>query len=167
MMDSAASSQKSESAQPREAANAILIRPAENSDAPMLAELMTQLGYPTRTAEMEMRLDTILKHPGYRTFVAVIDGRVSGMIGTAVMLSHEHNSPSGRILALVVSEKARGRGVGRALLAAAEADFAARNIRRLALNTRFHREEAHLFYEKLGYNKNGFRFVKELGPLAD
>src|SRR3954452_226455 len=115
-MDSAASSSEDEARQQqREGRGEVLFRPAENGDAPALAELMGELGYPTRTAEMEMRLDTILKHPGYRTFVAVIDGRVSGMIGTAVMLSHEHNSPSGRILALVVSEKARGRGVGRAL----------------------------------------------------
>jgi|1185.fasta_scaffold01873_2 ribosomal protein S18 acetylase RimI-like enzyme len=167
-MDSAASSSEDEARQQqREGRGEVLIRPAENGDAPALAELMGELGYPTRTAEMEMRLDTILRHPGYRTFVAIADGAVAGMIGTVIMLTHEHNSPGGRIIALVVSEKSRGRGVGRTLMAAAESDFAARNIRRIALNTRFHREQAHLFYEGLGYSKNGFRFVKELDQLAD
>ncbi|MFL6514397.1 MAG: GNAT family N-acetyltransferase [Chthoniobacterales bacterium] len=166
-MDCAASSPEEVTPHQREVAGEIVIRLAEIVDAPVLAELMGELGYPTRTAEMEMRLDTILKHPGYRTFVAVIDGGVAGMIGTAVILTHEHNSPGGRILALVVSDKARRRGIGRALIAAAEADFAAKNIRRIALNTRFHREQAHLFYENLGYARNGFRFVKELEQLAD
>jgi PhnO protein len=143
------------------------IRHAEKTDAAGLAELMGELGYPTRTSEMEMRLDAIFCDPEYRTFVAVISGAVCGMIGTCCMKSHEHNNVGGRIIALVVSEKQRGRGVGRALIHAAETDFTARNIRRIALTTRLTREKAHLFYEHLGYTKNGFRFVKELEGLAD
>jgi GNAT superfamily N-acetyltransferase len=57
--------------------------------------------------------------------------------------------------------------VGRALIAAAENDFATKNIRRVAVNTHFRRTEAHEFYEKLGYAKNGFRLVKELPMPAD
>ena len=60
-----------------------------------------------------------------------------------------------------------GWGVGRALISAAENDFSDRNITRLAVNTRFTREEAHKFYESLGYTRNGFRFVKTLSALAD
>ena len=145
----------------------VSVRAVEKSDAGPLAVLMTELGYPTRPSEMQMRLDTILANSEYRTFVAVSAGEVCGMIGTCVLYTHEHNSPAGRIIALVVSEKMRGRGVGRALIRAAETDFAARNIKRIGLNTRFQREQAHLFYERLGYVKNGFRFVKELEKLAD
>ena len=145
----------------------ILVRSAEKADAGALAQLMGELGYPTRTSEMEMRLETIFRDPEYRTFVAVIDGTVCGMIGTCSMKSHEHNNVGGRIIAVVVSEKQRSRGVGRALIHAAETDFASRNIRRIALTTRLTREKAHLFYEHLGYTRNGFRFVKELEGLAD
>jgi hypothetical protein len=35
------------------------------------------------------------------------------------------------------------------------------------VNTHLEREAAHLFYEQLGYRKNGYRFVKELETLAD
>jgi GNAT superfamily N-acetyltransferase len=128
---------------------------------------MTQLGYPTRASEMEMRMEAICADKNYATFVAVSDGKVCGMIGTFTSYSYEHNSPSGRILALVVSEKMRGRGVGRALIAAAENHLAQKNIRRIAVNTRFERKEAHEFYEKVGYTRNGFRFVKELPMPAD
>ena len=147
--------------------NQLLIRPAEMSDAAALAELMGELGYPTRTSEMEMRLESIFKQPQYRTFVAVIDGKVRGMIGTCCLYSHEHNNLGGRIIALVVSEAVRGRGIGAELVRIAENDFISRNIRRVALNTRFQREDAHRFYEGLGYHKNGFRFVKELQASAD
>ena len=145
----------------------VIIRHAEKADAPALAQLMGELGYPTRVSDMEMRLDSIMRDPDYRTFVAVSADAVCGMIGTCCIKSHEHNNVGGRIIALVVSENQRGRGVGRALIQAAENDFVARNVRRVALNTRLSREKAHLFYENLGYTKNGFRFVKELEGLAD
>jgi GNAT superfamily N-acetyltransferase len=145
----------------------ITIRGAELSDAPALGSLMTELGYETRTAEMEMRLESIAKDPRYRTFVAVSDGKICGMIGTFCHHSYEHNDPSGRILALVVSKKMRGRGIGRGLMGAAENDFTERNISRVAVNTRFQRTEAHNFYEDCGYERNGFRFVKNLPAGAD
>ena len=145
----------------------VTVRAAEAADAEGLAELMTQLGYETRASEMQMRMEAILANKNYATFVAVSKGKVCGMIGTFTCYTYEHNSPSARILALVVSEKMRGRGVGHALIAAAERDLAQRNIRRVAVNARFERKEAHEFYEKLGYTRNGFRFVKELPMPAD
>jgi ribosomal protein S18 acetylase RimI-like enzyme len=151
----------------RRDATDVSIRPAEMADAAALADLMIQLGYPTRTSEMEMRMEAIFAAKNYATFVAVSEGKVCGMIGTLTLYSHEHNNPGGRILALVVSENVRGRGVGHALIAAAEADFAQRSVRRVAVNTRFERTEAHEFYERLGYTKNGFRLVKELPMSAD
>jgi ribosomal protein S18 acetylase RimI-like enzyme len=138
------------------------IRGAELNDAPELAALMCQLGYETNRAEMEGRLKLILSDPAYKTFVAVMNGSVCAMIGTLTHRSYEHNDPSGRILALVTLSTARRRGIGRALIATAEKDFAQREIRRVALDTRLTREDAHKFYESLGYERNGWRFVKQL-----
>ena len=141
---------------------AFSIRDAKLSEAPELAVLMCELGYETKRAEMERRLKLILSNPAYRTFVAVMDGSVCGMIGTLTYPSYEHNDASGRILALVTSSTARRRGIGRALIATAEKDFAQRGIRRVALDTRLTREDAHKFYESLSYERNGWRFVKQL-----
>jgi ribosomal protein S18 acetylase RimI-like enzyme len=138
------------------------VRPAEPADAAALAELMCQLGYKTRADEMEARLRAILSNPTYATFVAVRDGIICGMIGVSFYHSYEHNDCGGRILALVVSETVRGHGIGSALIRAAEKWLIEQKVTRVALNTRFQREAAHKFYEKLGYTKNGFRFVKEL-----
>jgi GNAT superfamily N-acetyltransferase len=143
------------------------IRLAELSDAEPLASLMGELGYPTRAAEMEMRLEPILRDSRYRTFVAVRDGKICGMIGTFCYHSYEYNNIGGRILALVVTEKMRGQGIGHALVNMAEKDFTERNITRVAVNARFTREDAHNFYESLGYTRNGLRFVKRLSAVAD
>jgi ribosomal protein S18 acetylase RimI-like enzyme len=138
------------------------IRDAELNDASELAVLMCELGYETKRAEMETRLKLILSNPAYKTFVATMDGCVCGMIGTLTCPSYEHNDAGGRILALVTLSGARRRGIGRALIAAAEKDFVQKGIRRVALDTRLTREDAHRFYESLGYERNGWRFVKQL-----
>src|SRR5204862_8271850 len=117
----------------------VTVRAVEAADMEALADLITQLGYETRTSEMQMRMETILANKNYATFVAVSKGKVCGMIGTYTCYTYEHNSPSARILALVVSDKMRGRGIGQALIAAAEKDLAQKNIRRVAVNTRFER----------------------------
>jgi GNAT superfamily N-acetyltransferase len=140
----------------------MLIRDAELGDAAELAALMRELGYETEDVEMETRLKSILSNPAYKTFVAIVDGCVCGMVGTVTYPSYEHNDPGGRILALVTSSPARRRGIGRALVATAEKDFAQRGIRRIALNTQLTREDAHKFYGSLGYERNGWRFVKQL-----
>jgi ribosomal protein S18 acetylase RimI-like enzyme len=52
------------------------------------------------------------------------------------------------------------------LIATAETDFAQRGIRRVSVDTRLNREDAHKFYELLGYERNGWRFVKQL-PVSN
>ena len=140
----------------------IRIRDAKLNDAPELAVLMCELSYETKRAEMETRLKLILSNPAYKTFVAVMGGRVCGMIGTLTYPSYEHNELSGRIIALVVTKRQRRSGIGRTLLVAAERDFAQRKITRVSLTTRFTREDAHRFYGALGYSRTGFRFGKNL-----
>jgi GNAT superfamily N-acetyltransferase len=144
----------------------LTVRVAEVNDAAALAQLMCELGYETTESEMQMRLERIANDDRYHTFVAVHDGEVCGMIGTLTSLSYEHNDLGGRILALVTLRTMRRHGIGRALIETAEKDFAQRGIQRIALNTRLAREDAHKFYQSLGYERNGWRFVKQL-PMCD
>jgi GNAT superfamily N-acetyltransferase len=144
----------------------LTIRRAQPGDAAALAQLMCELGYETTKSEMQMRLQRIATDQRYRTFVAVCDGNVCGLIGTLTYPSIEHNDPSGRIVTLVILRTMRRRGIGRALLTTVEKDFAQRGIKRIALNTQLAREDAHKFYESLGYERNGWRFVKHL-PVGD
>jgi GNAT superfamily N-acetyltransferase len=139
-----------------------MIRAAEMNDAAALAQLMCELGYETTKSEMQMRLEPIVADERLRAFVAVCDGKVCGMVSTLIYPSIEHNDLSGRIVALVILSAMRRRGIGRALIATAEKYFAQRGVRRVGLNTQLAREDAHKFYESLGYERNGWRFVKRL-----
>ena len=136
-----------------------IIRDAKLTDAPAL---VCELGYKTTPAEMRRRLKSILDDVNYRTLVAEVDGKVCGMIGTLAYASYEHNDPSGRILAVVTLANARRRGIGRALIASAEKAFVQKAVTRVSLDTRLTRKDAHQFYESLGYERNGWRFVKQL-----
>lgn len=147
---------------PNERISDLTIRVAEINDAAALAQLMCELGYETTKSEMQMRMERIAADQRYRTFVAVRDGKVCGMIGTLTYPNYEHNDFGGRIVALIILKTMRRHGIGRALIATAEKDFAQRGIRRVALNTRLAREDAQKFYESLGYERNGWRFVKQL-----
>jgi ribosomal protein S18 acetylase RimI-like enzyme len=140
----------------------LTIRHAEAGDAAAIARLMCELGYETTKSEMQTRVERIATDERYCTFVAVRDGKVSGMISTLRHATHEHDDYSGKIIALVVSKKQRRCGIGRALIAAAEKDFRSRGVTRVSLTTRFARRGAHRFYESLGYSRTGFRFAKTL-----
>lgn len=141
---------------------ATAIRPAEIKDARAVAELVTELGYPTSAADMEKRFRSILPNFAYTPLVAVSDGSVCGFIGTVLYLSYEHNDASGYVIALIVSSTMRGRGIGRQLVGAAEKSLIRKGITRLAVNARLTRIETHKFYEALGFERNGYRFVKQL-----
>jgi ribosomal protein S18 acetylase RimI-like enzyme len=110
----------------------LTIREAKLTDAPALTALMCELGYDTTLVEMRRRLKSILCDANYRTLLADVHGKVCGMIGTLAHPSYEHNGPSGRILALATLRTMRRRGIGRALMASAEKDFAQRGSRTLS-----------------------------------
>ena len=66
---------------------------------------------------------------------------------------------------LVVDSRARGQGIGRSLMAAAESWTRERGYTRLMLRSNTIRAEAHRFYQGLGYTivKSQHKFQK---PIA-
>ena len=140
-------------------------RSATVEDASVLAELITQLGYPTTAEEMRPRLWPMLADPVYGTIVAEVDGAVVGMIGLRVDRGHEYDGVQGRIVALVVDAKFRGIGVGKALVREAEQWSSERSARKLMVNTSNYRTHTHEFYRHLGFDMTGLRFVKPLRSL--
>ena len=138
------------------------IREVEPRDVQALARLVTQLGYPVDAGAMGPRLQRLGESPGRTTWVAELDERVVGMIGSELLASYTSDATTARIVALVVDQELQGQGIGRALLRHAEAALVEAGAGRISLTTRQHRTEAHRFYEDMGYTKNGFRMVRML-----
>lgn len=68
----------------------------------------------------------------------------------------------GHIDELVVHRGSRGRGIGGLLLASFEIFATKRKGRRIELDSAFHRQEAHKFYEQHGFENQAYVFSKLL-----
>ncbi len=140
----------------------VAIRDADKGDAEALANLMTELGYPTSTENMIRRFEKISADPSYRTLVAAQGGKVVGVAGIHLERYYEKDGLCARIMSFVVSSEHRGRGVGRALISAAEDWARESGARDVMLTAHKRRADAHQFYRQMGYEATGYRFYKEL-----
>jgi GNAT superfamily N-acetyltransferase len=147
------------------------VRPARIDDADALAQLATQLGYPSSREQVERRLGALLGEPGHVVLLAEAEPagarvpQIAGWIHAYVKGTIE-SDPAVELGGLVVDEAWRGRGVGRLLMGYAERW--ARRIGCAAVTARSNvmRESAHAFYRKLGYNvvKSQHVFRKSVAP---
>jgi GNAT superfamily N-acetyltransferase len=135
------------------------MRPA---DSAAVADLVTLLGYDTTGAEMQERMTAVQADDSYVTLVAERDGAIAGFVGARIGQYYERTGRYGQILILSIAEDSRRQGVGRALVDAAEAWARSRGAQAILVNSGRQREEAHLFYEGMGYSATGLRFVKAL-----
>ena len=141
----------------------ILVRDAEERDAPAVASLCGQLGYPTPAEAVASRMDRLRSDGGgqARVVVAVDGDTVVGLATVHLRYMINHEAPIGQLTLLVVDERVRGRGVGRILVAESEAWARARGCKRFVVTTALRRTEAHAFYEKLGFVHTGRRYGKD------
>jgi GNAT superfamily N-acetyltransferase len=129
----------------------VKIRRAKRADAPQIAVLAGQLGYPATTPEMRKRLWGIQPASLHAVFVA--DAPEDGVIGWV----HVSKQPllEGEIRAevngLVVAEGQRSFGAGARLLAAAEEWARKHGCKSMSVRSNVIRERAHKFYERNGY----------------
>jgi GNAT superfamily N-acetyltransferase len=141
---------------------AVEIRDATVSDAVQVARLMTELGYPATELQAAHRLDHFAQDPASRVVVAHSGGEILGVIATHMVPRLDQDVLSCRVTDIVVAERARRRGVGRALLAAAEAEGRRWGAGRLDLSSANWRDAAHAFYAALGFESSSTSFVKLL-----
>jgi len=139
---------------------AFSIRPAQLADGDQIADLVTELGYPTSVDQMRRRLHAIQGDPDFSTHVASTHDRIIGFVGTRCGPYYEGDGLYGQIMILVVSHKHRRTGVGRALMQAAEQELTTRGATTLVVGTGNQRSDAHAFYESLGYEFTGRRYKK-------
>lgn len=141
------------------------VREMTLADADRVAILAGELGYPSTRAQIEARFRAIEGSNDSKVIVAVDDaGEVVGWVHLfclPLIVSGTYVEVGG----LVVDSRFRGHGIGRALMAAAEAWTLERGFKQLMLRSNTLRTEAHQFYKDLGYTivKSQHKFQKLLG----
>ena len=112
---------------------------------------MYGLGYDYPVEKTKKRLAYIISRPDTKFLVAEVDGSVVGYVH-AVDYDCSYSESLKSITALVVDEEYRGKGVGRALLAAVEKWAVSSGSAGVRLVTSMFRENAHKFYEACDYS---------------
>jgi len=140
------------------------IRRAGAGDAPRLAALSDQLGYPSREEDVQRRLEAVLGRGDHAVLVAENEGEIVGWIHVFRADRIEAN-PFAEIGGLVIDEVWRGHRLGTTLLAATEAWAVEQDLPSMRIRSNVMREETHFFYEKQGYENRKLQsvFVKPLG----
>lgn len=126
-------------------------RLARTSDAPRLADLSGQLGYPQTAAEILKAMKNQKAQRHSALFVAESSG--AGVIGwTNVSIAHLLEVGTiAEINGLIVAEGHRSLGAGVLLLDAAEDWAHERGCPLIHVRSNVIRERAHKFYERQGY----------------
>jgi ribosomal protein S18 acetylase RimI-like enzyme len=138
----------------------VTVREAAEADVPALASLITELGYQVRESDVARRLQA-LAGAGQPVLVAD-DAGVTGCLTWNMMTVLHRDTQVGRISMLVVASDRRSRGIGRRLVAEAEARMVALGCTLIEVTSNEKRVEAHRFYQRLGYGRTSLRFAKVL-----
>lgn len=140
-----------------------VIRDASAGDTATIAQLLGQLGYPARAAEVDARLVALRRYPQAVAFVAEAQGHVVGVVTCHMFPSIHVSAPIAWLTTLIVDRHHCGQGIGRQLCRAAEAWAQQRGAQRLSVSSGAQRDGAHAFYERIGYAKSGVRLTRVLG----
>jgi GNAT superfamily N-acetyltransferase len=138
------------------------VRRATYRDAETIASLLGQLGYPAASDAVTRQMRNLDKSDN-AILVAELPGEaVVGVTALHRMTVLHSELPVGYIMAFVVAEGARGQGVGRTLLAAAEQWARDAGCGRLVVTSAEARDGAHQFYPSCGLPYTGRRYGKSL-----
>lgn len=141
----------------------ILVRRATILDSILIAELIAELGYPMPVELMRQKIEQLAGSEADCVYVAENEGQIIAVISVHVLPLFHAAGNMGRITSLVVNASQQRSGVGRKLIEAAEAFAREKGCIKMEVTSGNHREGAHAFYEKAGYEQSPHgRFIKSL-----
>jgi GNAT superfamily N-acetyltransferase len=134
---------------------AMNVRDATPQDAREIAALLGALGYPTEARQVERRLGVV----GDSDAVLITSG---GLIALHRIPLLAEGGALARITALVVAPDRRSQGIGRALLAAAEAvaEHWGCDLIEVSCGRRAERAAAHALYQSAGFTDTALSSVR-------
>jgi GNAT superfamily N-acetyltransferase len=142
----------------------IILREAHPEDLETVAHLLQQL-WPGKHITAESFKESFLKSfklDGHIIRCAIYQEKVVGLCSLYIRNNLKAEGNLANIDELVVDDTMRGQQIGKLLLEDAEAIARKNGCKSLGLESSFHREDAHRFYIKNGYGKQGYYMIRSL-----
>ncbi len=138
----------------------VVIRKATESDFEKVYPLFEQLWPNKELDKNELRIvfDRGVNSSADELFCLEYSNEVIGFCAYAIVNNLWQAGYISYMYAMVVDEKYRGKGFGTLLINEAIQDSKNKGLKRLELDSAFHREKAHEFYLKLGFEKRAYLF---------
>jgi len=140
------------------------VRSVSVEDAQAVNQLSQQLGYSISLTGTVVNIRQLLSSKEHCCFVAVHDLTVIGWVHGFIAYRIESN-PFAEIGGLVVDENFRGKGIGKTLADRVKEWSLEQGIAALRLRCNVKRKEAHVFYNKVGFEVTKEQKVFEM-PLG-
>jgi ribosomal protein S18 acetylase RimI-like enzyme len=140
------------------------IREVSDDDFDAILPLFFQLwpGKAIDQAELYTVLERGVSSNTDTLLCAVLDGAIVGFCAYAIVNNLWQEGRISYVYALVVDEAHRGQGYGKQLIQTALELSRQQGLKRMELDSAFHRLQAHQFYEDLGFEKRAFLFSHPL-----
>ena len=136
------------------------LRAARPEDAPCISVLLDQLGWVVPPDKVVVELSA---SPTTEVVVAELDRDVVGLIAVTTRRQFQRAGNLITIDALVVDERHRSRGIGEQLVGVAVEAAARSSAQAVEAVSHLRRVEARRFYERLGFDFTGRRYVRPIG----
>lgn len=138
------------------------LRDACAADAEAVAALLTELGHPTAAIDIPKRLPLVIAEGGAVKLAVDDDESPLGLLVLSKHWGLHASGPVAYIAALVVTDGARRRGVGKVFVDYAREWGSSHGCSRLTVTSAEHRADAHAFYPAMGMPYTGRRFSQAL-----
>ena len=140
----------------------VQLRNANPDDSAAVAELLGQLGYPSPPSEIPRRIADVLSHGGSVVVAVDVSDTPLGLLCLTRHWGLHASGGTAYIMALVIAENARGRGVGKKLVDYARQWGVENGCESITVTSAEHRDGAHRFYPAVGLPYTGRRFSAKL-----
>ena len=139
------------------------IRDASEEDLPAVLRILAESGIDggeSFTLDEARAHFARIQRPGFRLLVATVEGEIVGTYVLAIMEKlGKRGTPAGVVEDVAVAPSRQGQGIGRAMMEHAREACRRAGCYKLALSSNLRREDAHRFYDSLGFERHGFSFV--------
>lgn len=145
----------------------MLIREALIKDLPVVMHLLKELDRDAAFDSAESLLicwHQMERYPFYKCYVIEDDIQITGTFCLLICDNLGHGGMKFAIVDnVVVHPEHQGKGIGKCLMDEAMRISQKNGCYKLMLSSNIRREDAHRFYEKLGFQRHGVSFMIDLG----